>query len=280
VESVITLLGKFEYSMRILNKLENEFKKYIRTKVVILESNKIDLCRNVYSNFFKELCAVTNCSLGEDGNPFKYTGNKWTFFTTNYDNIIEDFWVNYRGYYLLDLGFSYKEGKKIMNVEGFVENNRNNSYGAMQLVKLHGSVNWIRNRNGEVQEFGYNFSYDDILPRAGSMDFKDDVMIYPVSQKQLFINPFSQLFVVLEEELQKREIWIVIGYSFRDIVIRALEANKKRKLLLIHPHAKRNVKCLFTKKVEDQVLCLDRYFAKQDYENVNREVAKTLVDLS
>ena|GEM_PF-4090561 len=34
------------------------------------------------------------------------------------------------------------------------------------------------------------------------------------------------------------------------------------------------------KKVEDQVLCLDRYFAKQDYENVNREVAKTLVDLS
>jgi hypothetical protein len=61
---------------------------------------------------------------------------------------------------------------------------------------------------------------------------------------------------------------------------RALEANKKRKLLLIHPHAKRNVKCLFTKEVEDQVLCLDRYFAKQDYENVNREVAKTLVDLS
>ncbi|MGB6531822.1 MAG: hypothetical protein WBF33_27250 [Candidatus Nitrosopolaris sp.] len=177
VESVINLLDKFEYSEHILNKLENEFKKYIRTKVVILESNKIDLCRNVYSNFFKELCAVTNCSLGEDSNPFKYTANKWTFFTTNYDNIIEDFWANYRGYYLLDLGFKYKEGKKIMNVEGFVENNRDNSYGAMQLVKLHGSVNWIRNRNGEVQEFGYNFSYDDILPRAGSMDFKDDVMI-------------------------------------------------------------------------------------------------------
>lgn len=112
VESVISLLDKFEYSEHILNKLENEFKKYIRTKVVILESNKIDLCRNVYSNFFKELCAVTNCSLGEDSNPFKYTANKWTFFTTNYDIIAEDFWANYRGYYLLDLGFKYKEGKK------------------------------------------------------------------------------------------------------------------------------------------------------------------------
>jgi hypothetical protein len=189
------------------------------------------------------------------GITFKYTCKKWTFFTTNYDNIIEDFWVNYRGYYLLDVGFTSKEGKKLLDIERFVENNKENSYVAMQLAKLHGSVNWIRNTNGQVQESGYNLNYDDIRRRSGSMDFKDDVMIYPVSQKQLFVNPFSHLFVVLDAELQKRELWIVIGYSFRDIVIRdmferALNANKKRKVLLIHPHAEREVKNLFTKKSE------------------------------
>jgi hypothetical protein len=40
-------------------KLENEFKKLVRNKVVILEPQKIDLLRNVYSDFFNQLCAVT-----------------------------------------------------------------------------------------------------------------------------------------------------------------------------------------------------------------------------
>ena len=31
------------------------------------------------------------------------------FFTTNYDNTIEDFWVKSRGYSLLDLGFELKD---------------------------------------------------------------------------------------------------------------------------------------------------------------------------
>jgi hypothetical protein len=61
---------------------------------------------------------------------------------------------------------------------------------------------------------------------------------------------------------------------------RALEADKKRKLLLIHPYARCEVKSLFTNQVKKQVFCLDRYFAKQDYEKVNRQIVKTLINLS
>jgi hypothetical protein len=66
-----------EYKTKTLDKLENEFKKLVRNKMVILEPQKIDLLRNVYSDFFKQLCAVTNCSGGEDSNPYKYSASKW-----------------------------------------------------------------------------------------------------------------------------------------------------------------------------------------------------------
>ena len=95
---------------------------------------------------------MTNCSAGEDSNPYKYTVSKWVFFTTNYDNALEDFWVNHRKYHLLDLGFSVKNGKKVMNGDDFVFRNSNNSNTVMQLIKLHGSVNWIRNRDGDIEE--------------------------------------------------------------------------------------------------------------------------------
>jgi hypothetical protein len=69
----------------------------------------------------------------------KYRHEKWTFFTTNYDNIIEDFWVEARGYHGLDLGFELKYGKKIMNPDQFLRSNTEqfNVINAMQLVKLH-----------------------------------------------------------------------------------------------------------------------------------------------
>lgn len=66
-----------EYKTKTLDKLENEFKKLVRNKMVVLEPQKIDLLRNVYSDFFKQLCAVTNCSGGEDSNPYKYSASKW-----------------------------------------------------------------------------------------------------------------------------------------------------------------------------------------------------------
>jgi SIR2-like domain len=157
-------------------------------------------------------------------------------------------------------------------------------YG-MQLVKLHGSVNWTVNRQYIIEEHEYNTTYDERKSRTGSQDIQEDIMIYPLSQKQLYFTPFIQFFRILEAELSKRVFWIIIGYSFRDIIIRTifervLAENTERKILLIHAHGNEQVKPLFQEGVRNQIKCLDKYSAKKDFKKVNTEIINTLLDLA
>ena len=46
-----------------------------------------------------------------------------------------------------------------MDAIELVKKNQLNSNRAMQLVKLHGSVNWIVNNLGEIEENDYNENY-------------------------------------------------------------------------------------------------------------------------
>jgi len=279
----------FKCRTDVLDNLEDEFKKHIRNKVVIHDPMKIDLAREVYLDFFKHLCVFTNCDNvnAQDSDPYKYTHSKWTFFTTNYDNIIEDFWVKGREYTELNLGFEQRKAKKIMYADRFLHNNTNdaNYNAAMQLVKLHGSINWIKDKDRAIEEHRYHLSFDDVRSTSGPKDIQEDILIYPLSQKQLYFTPFVQLFRILDAELEKRNLWIVIGYSFRDIVIRtmferALAANHSRKILLIHPHATKQIKPLFQEQVQNQLKCMDTYFARENYTSVNKEIAEVLLDLA
>jgi hypothetical protein len=271
LEGIMNPAKKFTFNIDILNSLENKFKRHIRNKVVIPSNRKIDRARNVYFDFFKRLCEVTVCdnATGPDSHPSKYTHTEWTFFTTNYDNVMEDFWVKEREYSDLNLGFKLKNNRKIMHADEFVRNNINNGHPntAMQLIKLHGSVNWTRNKNGEIEEHAYNSSLDYLKRITGSKDIQEDIIIYPLSQKQLYFTPFIQLFRILDAELRKRVFWIIIGYSFRDVIIRtmferALMDDNKRKLLLVHSHATEQIKPLFQRDVRDRLICLDRYFGR------------------
>jgi hypothetical protein len=194
--------------------------------------------------------------------------------------------VKGRKYNQLDLGFGDTPGKRAMDAERFVQDNNSSGRNAMQLVKLHGSINWVRNREGDIEEHEYHQSYDNVKARSGSMDIKEDIIIYPLSQKQLYFTPFIQLFRILDAELGKRELWIVVGYSFRDVIIRnmferALEENTDRRILLVHPHATKQIKPEFIDRVKDQIMCLDTYFArKKDYRQVNRKIAESLATLT
>lgn len=238
---------------------------------------------------FKQICIVTaNCAHASspDSNSYTYTHDRWTFFTTNYDNAIEDFWVNGRGYSSLYLGFEPKRGKKVMQADRFLDNNTGRAHTtAMQLVKLHESVNWIQNRDREIEEQRYHLSLDDVKSRSGSMDIQGDILIYPLSQKHLYFTPFTQLFGILNAELRKRDFWVIIGYSFRDIIIRtmferSLAETNKRKIILVHPHATDQIKPLFQNQIREQLTCLDRYFARRNYISVNKEIAEVLLSLA
>lgn len=117
---------------------------------------------------------------------------------------------------------------------------------------------------------------------SGTKDIAEDIVIYPLSQTQLYTTPFIQLFGILNNELAKRDFWIVVGYSFRDIIIRtmfekALAADNRRRVILVSPDASKKIKPLFNKTVLGQLICLDVFFGrKQDYELVNKKISETL----
>ncbi|MGH9927330.1 MAG: SIR2 family protein, partial [Nitrososphaeraceae archaeon] len=269
-----------------LDRLENKYRKYVRSKVIIRNS-KFDLSRKVYTDFFKQIYKVSVIKEPDkpDTDLRDISYDKWIFFTTNYDNILEDFWVKEQRYVYLDLGFELN-GKKIMKADKLLSRNVESYSGksAMQLVKLHGSLNWIINMDNEIKELPLNFGLDDIRPRSGSKDITEELLIYPLTQKELYFPPFIQLFNILGKYLSRRVFWIIIGYSFRDIIIRtmfekALSEDNRRKLLLVHPKATKLIRPLFKESIQSQVVCLDEYFAKRNYREVNRKIAEALLSL-
>lgn len=53
---------------------------------------------------------------------------------------------------------------------------------------------------------------------------------------------------------------------------------QRNKIILIHPHAI-ELKKLFKEEVHQQILCIDTYFGKKDnYQVVNKEIAKSLLN--
>ena len=137
-----------------------------------------------------------------------------SIFTTNYDLFNE--------IALDELGFSYNNGfsgtyrRKFNPISYnymYVENmnlhrdvwERVASF--FNLVKLHGSISWIR-RDDEIWEQDYK-------------DIKDDetVMIYPtpLKDRSTLMTPYSDLFRTMENRIvQKNSALVVLGYSFSD----------------------------------------------------------------
>ena len=137
-----------------------------------------------------------------------------SIFTTNYDLFSE--------MALDELGFPYNNGFTGTNRRKFSPASYNYMYvdnmnlshdvwerisSFFNLVKIHGSVSWVR-KNEQVWEQDYESISDD-----------DTVMIYPTPLKDrtTLMTPYSDLFRAMENRLvQKNGILIVMGYSFSD----------------------------------------------------------------
>jgi hypothetical protein len=137
-----------------------------------------------------------------------------SIFTTNYDLFNE--------MALDELGFPYNNGftgtyrRKFSPVSYnymYVDNmnlsrdvwERVSSF--FNLVKIHGSISWVR-KDGQVWEQDYESISDD-----------DTVMIYPTPLKDrtTLMTPYSDLFRAMENRLvQKNGVLLVMGYSFGD----------------------------------------------------------------
>lgn len=208
--------------------LKNRFIDYVQSACEINEDTHVDIERyfqflftNV-ANHWSKVGGVSSYGTMDGG---LYC--KWPIFTTNYDVILETYWEK----------FAQRE-----IITGFEPNGKWNrrllQSDDLRLYKLHGSLCWWQDQDGKIQKL-------QVIPKGGKKAsgevFKSQVMIYPIEEKQLYLDPYVCLFERLNYELKKNDIWIVIGYSFGDQVISNVfeeESNQFTKLIIVGPHAK------------------------------------------
>lgn len=258
-----------EAQMKTINLLESRFQSFIR-RSCRLRGEYTDTRRNVLKHFFNSISEIlTETNARSEDLQVKYSTD-WTLFTTNYDRCLEVFWREDMRGPKLYTGF---EQDKLL-ADAFLHAAANKvlpPHGGLRLVKLHGSTSWLRRKDtGEIVEKEYD------MDQASNG-------IYPLSQKQLYIDPYVQMFYCLNKELEGRKVCIVIGYSFRDPVIQNIFASnfdkdENKKMILVHPEASDIVKSRFPSH-KKRILQINKKFGRNDYEQVNYEVAKQLKSL-
>jgi len=217
--------------------LRDHFQDFVRTKCEIPETS-LALIEPAYATLFD---AIHGQLLGGSTSPSRNHGvpNQSAIFTTNYDASLEHYWID-SVKIALNTGFGWNEvaGMKVSNPDLL----RSGSYP--KLFKLHGSVTWLNDPE-------YGLTEQRVVPRdmkkwTGSK-FLGQVMLYPIEEKELYVEPYLTMFEQLNRELASARFWIVVGYSFGDRFIRDIfvrNSRSEKKIAFLHPHADEVVKRL------------------------------------
>ena len=156
-------------------------------------------------------------------------------FTTNYDLSLEIF--------LRSQGIIFDEGFR-QDASGLSFADEWSRDG-VQLVKLHGSINYYLMEGGKVVKSNAPLKHTDIYGERVT----EQMMIYPMGEKYATRLPFYELLGQLRSSLFTEPFCIVIGYSFRDTAITnafldAVRVNPQLRVMLVSPHADRALESL------------------------------------
>jgi len=231
------LVGRIDAIKNVVHQAEEaekELKRFIfETYSNIVDNEKIN---SIYSNIFSE--------------PIE-KNLKW-IFTTNYDNIIEKYIFEKYKERISD-GF---DGSRFWT--GFDLHNNEKIFFA----KMHGSLNWVRNKEtGIIEKVSI-----PVIPANPNIAL--ETILYPFRKTFTTIQPFFSLFNLFDKALNEATHFIFIGYSFSDeLIYEMVKFTYRRrkndlKIIIIDPNAdiirnkvvnstdEKNV-LLLNKKIED-----------------------------
>jgi len=263
----------------ISQNLKRKFQSFIKENCAIPDS-AYELIGKVYKDFFQRI--ELESSPEKEQYPFAYNSN-WTLFTTNYDLCLEYYFFEVAGIGI-DTGFEWNYRRKIgvLDPLKLLEEGT----GEIKLFKLHGSVNWqIEEKTRKVIERMEKGS--SLIGRK----YVGELMLYPIAEKQLYFEPYISMLVRLNRELERKNVWIVIGYSFNDLVIRSIflkHSSEKKHLILVHPNAEAilnqrlsGIKSKISPIQQHFGLCEKKTISglgSQTFSQVNHQIMHKLVD--
>ena len=157
-------------------------------------------------------------------------GNKLSIVTTNYDRLAEyaasfanaficnGFAQNYIGHYSQRIHLN-----NIPTLKGFE--------GQVNLWKVHGSLDWFKNREEEY----FNLPLRNSIPK----NYKPTI-ITPGASKYLEtqLEPFRTIFTQADNEIEAAKGYLCIGYGFNDIHVqpKLITQIKKNKPIIVITH--------------------------------------------
>jgi len=268
-------IPSMEISTDVCIQLRKKFEIFIRRECMIPEKSYSEI-NAVYGDLFTKIyessrstSSLTHKSSGD----ISYC-TTWTFITTNYDTCLEYFWRE-RVRVKLNTGFRYEERRRTHVLDPNLltyENTRNTD--SINLIKLHGSLNWLLEPDSTVTE-QEALQSESFLGRK----YIRPMMIYPIQQKELYVEPFISMFTLLNRVLMERKNWIIIGYSFNDAVIKEIflrNSGVNKNIIYLHPHSdeilNRNLSLL-----KGNIVPIINYFGQHEgYQNINQEIVDFL----
>ena len=176
--------------------LKNTINALRRVRLVIRDVllNSFDIKSDTH-NTIRQMYNMVRSVIGGGG------PGEFLVFTTNYDTVLE----------------KYCDMNNLVVVNGFRQEGHLRRVWAdkwttdaadyMHLIKLHGSIFWHEDSDGDIVETG----------TVAQRDYKHDVLIAPTEGvKDYDKNPFPALWKHFVEEIGKVDVLLVIGFSYRD----------------------------------------------------------------
>jgi NAD-dependent SIR2 family protein deacetylase len=222
----ISELLEDETYLRMINPRADE--KGILSEIQELKEKLMDFVYEKCSSFDEEVAHRIFKQLFDLKDLFLH--DRLKIFTTNYDICAESAYEKQN--LACTTGFKTRGMYPIWDRTAF----KDPSY-EIHIYKLHGSITW--------------FKYGDQITQLPPIDRKifssrgeelSVQMLYPLTGKEVFKPPFSELQYYLQKTLESCSMCIVIGYSFRDdsinsIFSNASKENKDLKIIVIDPNA-------------------------------------------
>lgn len=137
----------------------------------------------------------------------------------------------------------------------------------VRIVKLHGSINWLKNREtNKIEEKEFTLAASKIIGRGF---YNYEVIMYPLIEKELYLTPYIEMFYCLNKELKTKRVCLTIGYSFRDPIIRKIFIKNfledpDKKVILVDPYAQEIIHTYFN-NFQEHFCPVEKYFGNKDY---------------
>lgn len=178
----------------------------------------------------------------------------YTIATTNYDMIVE-FYHRIREQDYAD-GFRQTKNALVKELDLLTYSRKIERW----LIKLHGSI-WQYKYENKVFK-----THEDPQFLSIPVEIQEEAMIYPTGEKPILRHPYFEFYNVFR--IQKWDVLIVIGYSFRDepVNVAILENMQKQKdslMIVIDPEAEKVIQNLGNSaKLSNRIIRIPKKFGE------------------